>query len=200
MKQHSLLCLGDSYTIGESVPLYDSFPYKTVQLLRKANHLFYAPEIIAKTGWTSFELLAHLEQTHLFKHYDFATLLIGVNNQYRELSTENFAKDFEILLKKAIHWVGGVTKNVIVLSIPDWGVTPFASDRDTVKIANEINAFNGVCEMISQKYQTQFINITEDTRLASKDITLLATDHLHYSAKEHQIWAEKVFEAITKNL
>ena len=197
MKSHSILCLGDSYTIGENVPLHDSFPYQTIQLLRKANHNFYAPEIVAKTGWTSFELLAHLEQIKLKDAYDFATLLIGVNNQYRGLSTEDFKKDFEILLKIAIKKVGEEPEKVIVLSIPDWGVTPFAADRDASKIANEINAFNGVCEMMAQKYQTKFINITNSTRLAKDDNSLLTADHLHYSAKEMSYWANEVFKTIS---
>jgi lysophospholipase L1-like esterase len=195
-----LLCLGDSYTIGEGVPLHDNFPYQLVQMFRKANHQFDAPEIVAKTGWTSFELLAHLETIKLNNHYDFATLLIGVNNQYRELSTEDFSKDFEILLNKAIDWVGKKASKVVVVSIPDWGVTPFAHDRDAHKIANEINAFNGVCELIAQKHQTKFVSITEETRLAANDISLLTTDHLHYSGKEHQTWATKIFNEIVKQL
>lgn len=197
MKYSSLLCLGDSYTIGEGVPLHDSFPYQTVQLLRNANYTFFAPEIVAKTGWTSFELLEHIEQIKLNDSYDFATLLVGVNNQYRGLATSAFEKDFEILLKLAINKVGGKAKNVIVLSIPDWGVTPFAHDRDANKIANEINAFNGVCELLAQKYQTQFVNITNSTRLAKEDSSLLTTDQLHYSAKEMSKWAEQVFKAIS---
>jgi lysophospholipase L1-like esterase len=168
--------------------------------LRKANHQFEAPEIVAKTGWTSFELLSHLEQTKLKKHYDFATLLIGVNNQYRGLSTEDFKNDFEILLKKALHLVGEKPQNVIVISIPDWGVTPFAHDRDAHKIANEINAFNGVCELVAQKYQTQFVNITESTRRAKNDTSLLTADQLHYAAKEHSLWANKIFNVIISQL
>jgi lysophospholipase L1-like esterase len=195
-----LLCLGDSYTIGEGVSLHNNFPYQLVQMLRKANHQFDAPEIVAQTGWTSFELLSYLEKIKLNTHYDFATLLIGVNNQYRELSTEDFSRDFELLITKAIDWVGKKASKLIVVSIPDWGATPFAHDRDAHKIADEIDAFNGVCELIAQKYQTQFVNITDDTRLAANDISLLTTDHLHYSGKEHQIWASKIFTAIVKHL
>ncbi|MBS4044459.1 MAG: SGNH/GDSL hydrolase family protein [Chitinophagaceae bacterium] len=195
----SLLCLGDSYTIGENVPLHESFPYQTIQLLRQLNMSFHAPEIVAKTGWTSFELMAHLNQIILEQHYDFATLLVGVNNQYRGLSIEDFAKDFELLLKKAIDVVGKNTKKVIVLSIPDWGVTPFAKERNEQQIFNEINAYNGVCELLAQKYQTHFINITDSTRKAKQDESLLAADGLHYSAKEHLVWAKLVADIISKN-
>lgn len=200
MKTQSLLCLGDSYTIGEGVPLHESFPYKLLQLLRADNHKFYAPEIVAKTGWTSFELLNHLEQIILNEHYNFVTLLIGVNNQYRELSTIDFKKDFELLLNKALDFANRNTKNVIVVSIPDWGVTPFAQNRNIQQISNEINSFNGICELMAQKYQTKYINITDETRLAKDNINLLTTDHLHYSGKEHLIWAAKIFDAIKKEI
>ncbi len=200
MKSYNILCLGDSYTIGESVPLHESFPYQLVQMLRKKGHLFNAPEIVAKTGWTSFELMEHLEKIKLNSQYNFATLLIGVNNQYRGLSTEAFAKDFDFLLNKAIHSVDKNAKNVIVLSIPDWSVTPFAKDRNVVQIASEIDAYNGVCELIAQKYQVQYLNITDDTRQALHDETLLATDGLHYAAKSHSIWANKVSGIIEKSI
>lgn len=195
----SIICLGDSYTIGESVALHQSFPYQLVQMLRKNNLHFTAPEIIAKTGWTSFELLEQINQNIFENSYDYATLLVGVNNQYRGLSTENFGLDFEILLKKAIDFVNNQATKVIVISIPDWGVTPFAADRDTMQIANEIDAFNGVCELLAQKYQTHFINITDSTRLAKNDKTLLTSDMLHYSEKEHFKWASKVFKIINSN-
>ncbi len=196
---YSYLALGDSYTIGESVPLHESFPYQTVQFLRKQGYHFYAPEIIAKTGWTSFELAEHLLHTKLNEQYDFVTLLIGVNNQYRSLAMEDFTTDFDFLLRKAIHLSGNHPEHVIVLSIPDWGVTPFAKERDSKKISEEINAFNKICESAAKKNQTHFINITDDTRDASNDKNLLAIDQLHYSGKEYGIWAEKVVGLIKAN-
>jgi lysophospholipase L1-like esterase len=196
----TLLCLGDSYTIGENVSLHENFPYQTIQLLRQNRIEFHAPEIVAKTGWTSFELIHHINNIQLQSNYDFVTLLIGVNNQYRGLSAEDFKIDFEFLVKKALTLVDNNSKHVIVLSIPDWGVTTFAKDRDVIQISNEINVFNGVCEMMAQKYQTHFINITESTRRAKSDESLLTTDGLHYSAKEHAIWAKKVAAIITATI
>ena len=117
------LALGDSYTIGEAVPIHESFPYITTQLLRKEKISIHAPEMVAKTGWTSTELAEHLLHTQLNQQYDFVSLLIGVNNQYRNLSVDNFLNDFEFLVKKAIHLVAGKTERVIILSIPDWSCT-----------------------------------------------------------------------------
>ena len=193
---YTYLALGDSYTVGESVPLHESFPYQTVQLLRKAGYHFHAPEIIAKTGWTSSELAEQLLHTKLNESYDYVSLLIGVNNQYRGLSIDEFKTDLEFLIRKAIHLSGEKPNHVIVISIPDWGVTPFAAKKDGKKISEEIDAFNIICESAANQFKTQFINITEETRKAKKDPTLLAEDHLHYSGKEHLIWAEKVVALI----
>lgn len=188
---YTYLALGDSYTIGESVALHESFPYQTVQLLRKAGFPFLAPEIVAKTGWTSSELAEHILHTSLSESYDFATLLIGVNNQYRGLSLEDFTTDFEFLLHKAIHLAGNKADHVIVLSIPDWGQTPFAKGKDTAAIRQEIDQFNRICEAVTRKNHAHFIDITEDTRRAATDKNLLTTDQLHYSGKEHAVWAAK---------
>ena len=196
----SYLALGDSYTIGESVPLHEGFPYQVVQRLRKKGLHFHAPEVVAKTGWTSFELADHILHTQLNEHYDFVSLLIGVNNQYRGLQISEFENEFEYLLKKAIYFANNKPERVIVLSIPDWSVTPFAAERDTNKISQEIDAFNKVCEDKVKKLGGHFIDITTQTRLAKNDESLLASDKLHYSAKSHAVWAEKVANTIEKNL
>lgn len=197
---NSMLCLGDSYTIGESVPLHAGFPYQTIQLLRKKGLHFHAPEIVAQTGWTSFELADHILNHQLETSYDFVTLLIGVNNQYRGLPIKGFENDFEFLLKKAIHFVGGNSKKCVVLSIPDWSVTPFASKRSIGNASKEIDDFNLICQNFASKHQCHFINITAQTRLAKNDTSLLAGDQLHYSAKSHAVWANELAITLEKQL
>ena len=192
-KHHfTLLALGDSYTIGEGVPLHESFPYQTIQLLRKNGFHIHTPEIVAQTGWTTFELAEHILHTKLNEHYDFVTLLIGVNNQYRGLSAEDYEADFEFLLKKAIHFAAEKSNHVIVLSIPDWGVTPFAKESDTKKIAEEIEAYNLINKNISTQHKVQYVEITESSKDANGDSSLLAKDGLHYSGKEYIKWAKLV--------
>jgi lysophospholipase L1-like esterase len=195
---HTLLCLGDSYTIGESVPLHESFPYQTVQLLRKEGIHFHAPEIIAKTGWTTFELAEHLIHTQLEKDYDFVTLLIGVNNQYRGLPADEFRNDFEFLLKKAIHLAHEKTAHVLVLSIPDWGITPFAKDRNTAQIAKEIDVYNQICETVTLQYHAHFIDITTGQRKNEVNKDFIAGDLLHPSGKEYALWANQLFHKINE--
>jgi lysophospholipase L1-like esterase len=195
-KIFSYLALGDSYTIGESVPIYENFPYQTVQMLRSKGIQIHAPEIVAKTGWTTDELMAGMQRTSLLKSYDIVSLLIGVNNQYRGRNIEEFGKQFEELLNKAITLTGGIKEHVFVISIPDWGATPFAEGRDRQKIANEIDAFNTLKKEITAKYNIRFIEITKGSREATSDPSLVAKDKLHPSGKEYAKWAKQLEEAI----
>jgi lysophospholipase L1-like esterase len=188
-KKYSYLALGDSYTIGEGVQLYESFPYQTVQLLRKAGYAMYAPEIVAKTGWTTDELQEGIHNRLLLPGYDFVSLLIGVNNQYRGRSRDEYAKEFEALLQQAIEFAGDKPQHVFVLSIPDWGITPFAAGRDRAAIAREIDAFNAINKLVTEVFKVNYYNITPGTRQAANDLTLLAADQLHPSAKEYALWA-----------
>ena len=196
MKTVTYLALGDSYTIGEQVPLHESFPYQTVQQLRKSAAFsgcrVMAPEIVAKTGWTTDELSATIDQAVFLPAYDIVSLLIGVNNQYRGRAVDNFEKEFESLLQRAIGLAGGNAGNVYVLSIPDWGVTPFAKERDASKIAADIDAYNEVCERIAGKYKTPFIEITTSQRADASDAAFLAADGLHPSGREYGKWAGRL--------
>ncbi len=191
------LALGDSYTIGEQVLLSDSFPYQTVQLLRKNNIDIAAPEIIAKTGWTTDELNAAIQENIFLKSYDFVSLLIGVNNQYRGLALEEYEIQFNFLLRQAIVFAGNNSTKVFVLSILDWGVTPFASDRDTAKIANEIDEYNAACQKITLQHNCTFIDITTSQRADAYNAEMLASDGLHPSGKEYGKWAEQLANAIS---
>lgn len=192
MKLYSFLALGDSYTIGESVPPQDNFPNQTVQVLKNDGFNFTSPEIVAKTGWTTDELQTAINARTLLPKYDFVTLLIGVNNQYRGRTVDNYKPEFESLLKQAIQFAGNDTSHVIVLSIPDWGATPFANGRDRIQIAREIDEYNAANKMIAASYKVYYIDITPGTREAINDPSLVAGDGLHPSAKEYKRWAEKL--------
>jgi lysophospholipase L1-like esterase len=199
-KPTTYLAIGDSYTIGESVPASKNFPTQTAASLKKAGINITEPTIIAKTGWTTDELQEQLSRTRLAVPFDFVTLLIGVNNQYRGRSGDEYAKQFEELLQQAIGYAGGKTNHVIVLSIPDWGATPFAEGRDRKQIAKEIDLYNSINERISKQYKVHYINITPFTREAATDKTLVAKDGLHPSGKDYARWAEKVKQVMMKEL
>ena len=199
-KQYNYLALGDSYTIVESVGEIDNFPHQVVRFLADKKLYFDQPHIIAKTGWTTDELAAAIKEAEvngsLLSRYDFVTLLAGVNNQYRGRSIENYKSEFEDLLKTALKYADQIRDHVIILSIPDWGVTPYANGADRSKIAREIDQFNDINLQLANSYGTRYLNITEWTREAANDITLIAPDGLHPSALEYRRWAFKISDII----
>lgn len=195
-KVYTYLALGDSYSIGESIILYQSFPYQLVQILRKRGLYFSAPEIIAKTGWTTDELSAGIAEYQPLSQYNYVTLLIGVNNQYRGRAVEEYKMEFELLLKQALLFVEGKKDRVLIISIPDYSVTPFADSMNKEKIAREIDLYNSVNKAVSIQYKVNYLDITPDTRRAAEDPSLLSADNLHPSAKAYKKWAEKAAEII----
>ena len=199
-KTYSYLALGDSYTIGEGVPGNQNFPSQSIELIRKEGYSFSDAIIVAKTGWTTDELEEGINKAELNTHYDFVSLSIGVNNQYRGRSLEEYANEFDELLKKAIGFAGNKADHVIVLSIPDWGVTPYAAGRDRQKIASDIDAFNQVNKSIADRYKINYVDITQGTREAATDLGLLTDDELHPSATEYKRWAHKLVFIIQQHL
>ena len=198
----TLLCLGDSYTIGEAVLPEERFSFQTVELLKKQEIFFAEPEIIAQTGWTTDELASAIAASDLQRTFDFVTLLIGVNNQYRQRAIANYKEEFLSLLQTAIAFADNKKERVAVISIPDWGATPFVA-QDTHKrsreaIANEIDEFNAAQESICKEAGIHFINITPASRNAKEDRALIAEDGLHPSGKMYGEWAEKVAERIVQ--
>jgi len=200
MHQYTLLSLGDSYTIGEGVLLHKSFPYQVVQLLRKKELNISAPEIIAKTGWTTDELSSAIENYSFLPKYDFVSLLIGVNNQYRGRPVEEYKTEFENLLKQAISFAHGKKDHVLVLSIPDYSITPFAKSLATDKIAREIDLYNSVNKAVSIQYKVKYIDITHAARETKNDSSLLTSDELHPSEKEYKNWAEMIVDLLVSEM
>jgi lysophospholipase L1-like esterase len=195
----TFLALGDSYTIGEAVLITESFAYQTTALLRSQGFNITAPEIIAKTGFTTDELKEAISKHTLATTYDVVSLLIGVNNQYRGRDVQNFEAEFEELLQFALKKANNNSAAVFVLSIPDWGVTPFAKDRDKEKIAIEIDVYNSACKKIAMQYNCIFIDITTFQRADAHDAEMLASDGLHPSAKEYKKWAVMLADVIFIN-
>jgi lysophospholipase L1-like esterase len=197
---YSYLALGDSYTIGEQVLSEDNFPHQLVRLLKKDNLSVSAPLIIATTGWTTDELANAIREHGKWDAYSFVTLLIGVNNQYRGRDIENYKAEFTSLLEQAIGFANGHCSKVFVLSIPDWGVTPFAEGRDRAKIAHEIDRFNAANKKITEAHNCHYLDITDSTRSHGQNKEFVAGDGLHPSAKEYGVWAERLAPMVAKEL
>jgi lysophospholipase L1-like esterase len=190
------LALGDSYTIGESVVEDERWPVQLVNRINKQTQQFDSPKIIAKTGWTTDELKAAVLKSNITQKYDYVSLLIGVNNQYRGRSVKNFEKEFNDLLNMAISFSKTGKEKVFVVSIPDWGVTPYAKNRDTKKISSEIDSFNATQKMVCEKLGVIFINITDISRIP--DSKLIAEDGLHPSGLMYAQWIERIIPFLTK--
>jgi lysophospholipase L1-like esterase len=195
-KSISYLALGDSYTIGEGVEQPGIFPWQTSLLLKQKGWKIDDPVVIAKTGWTTGELQTAIDKAEITREFDFVSLLIGVNNQYRGYPIGEYEQEFSKLLSKAIGFAGKEPDHVFVLSIPDWGKTPFAEGRDREKIAREIDAFNAVNKRITTQMGANYIDITPETRKVNEFPDLLTGDRLHPSAKAYAQWAEKLAAAV----
>lgn len=204
------LALGDSYSIGEAVTAAERWPQQLVELLRREGLQVADPAIIARTGWTGDELASALDRAErgqnlasdgngaaLHPPYDLVSLLIGVNNQYRGRPVEEFADQFQSLLQRAIGYADGRTGRVIVVSIPDWGHTPFATARgaDRQQVSQQIDAYNQVKREQCAALGIAYIDITDGSRAALEYAKLVAPDGLHPSALEYQRWAAAVLPA-----
>lgn len=190
----TFLALGDSYTIGEGVEEMERWP---ARLCQKMN--FASPDYIAQTGWTTQDLLEAIDQARVSHFYDWVSLLVGVNNQYRGMSLRQYSMEFEILIFKALALSHNRPKRVLVFSIPDYGVTPFAAEKNPPKIYDEINAYNAVNESIARREKMHYIRITDISRQAAHDPSLLAGDMLHPSAKMYSLWVDRVLPVIQQN-
>lgn len=192
---NTLLALGDSYTIGESVYDLERFPTQTTRLLSQEGIPFLAPTYIASTGWTTSHLRMGIEYNRPEKH-TIVTLLIGVNDQNLGLDLETYRQGLEILVKKAITLAYDRSKYVFMLSIPDYSVTPRLQFADTARISAEIDRFNEVNKAMAVKYQCNYLYITDLTKEARNDRSLIATDGLHPSGKDYERWARRLVPMI----
>ena len=191
------LALGDSYTIGESVAPAERWPAQLTARLRERGFTFDDPLIIATTGWTTGDLSRALVQTGPLDPFDLVTLLIGVNNQYRGRSEEEYQHQFRALLQRAITYAGDDATRVVVLSIPDWSVTPFASawgaePRSLERIAFQIDRLNAINQAEAERTGAYYIYVTSISREAATDRSLLAPDGLHPSGKMYARWVNLV--------
>lgn len=186
------LALGDSYTIGESVAQTGRWPNQLAKALEPLINQSLHTTIVAKTGWTTDELNQGINEASLDSNYDLISLLIGVNNQYRGWPLEEYKLEFESLLKRAIAFKRNEKSPVFVVSIPDYGVTPFVqnSNRKPEQIALEIDMFNTAAEQICAHYGIPFFNITPISRTAVNDANLIAEDGLHPSAEMYRQWVD----------
>ena len=190
-----LLALGDSYTIGESVAEVQRWPVQLIDSLKKEGYTCYPPEVIARTGWRTDELQKAIKIGDPDRNFTLVALLIGVNNQFQGKSLPEYESQFQELLNTALEHAGGNAEKVLVLSIPDYGFTPFGRENQQ-RISREIDAFNFVNKSLAEKKGVTYINITDISRRASDDPELVAEDGLHPSGKMYALWVQRILEAL----
>lgn len=196
---NNMLALGDSYTIGESVPSDQNFPNQIISYLQKNGQKWHQPTIIARTGWRTDQLMQAIEeQSDLKKSYELVTLLIGVNNEFQGEDTVSYRPEFEALLKKAISLTNNDPEKVWVLSIPDYGYTPYGK-RNQSSISPRIDQFNAINATIAKTYKVHYLSITEWTREGLKEPSYVATDGLHPSGEMYKKWARALADSITES-
>jgi lysophospholipase L1-like esterase len=186
------LAIGDSYTIGEGVAADARWPERLARALREGGVAIDDPRIVATTGWTTDELSAAIDAAGPLGDWDFVTLLIGVNNQYRGRGLDEYRAQFESLLHRAIAFAGGRCERVLVLSIPDWGVTRFGAEsgRDPAQVSRELDAYNDAARDISTRHGVAFVDIAPVSRARGGEPAMQADDGLHPSAAMHALWLQ----------
>ena len=194
------LALGDSYTIGEGVAERERWPVQLSEALRANGVRIQDPQIIARTGWTTDELDAAITDADPRGTFELVTLLIGVNDQYRGRTAEQYREPFRNLLRRAIGFAGGDAKRVVVVSIPDWGVTPYAGSRDRKAIAKAIDEFNAVNRDETEQAGARYVDITAVSRQLGGDSAQLVTDGLHPSASQYKLWSDLVLPIARQTL
>ena len=194
----SFLALGDSYTIGEGVGEAARWPVQLAALARQQGLAVQSPTIIARTGWTTAELQAAIADAHNPNSYGLVSLLIGVNNQYRGQTVALYRSELRELLGTAVHLAGGRPGRVFVLSIPDWGQSPFArrQDRSPARIGAEIDQFNAAAQDECRLAGIAYVNITPLTRTAAGDATQFTRDGLHYAGPHMRRWAQQALPVV----
>jgi lysophospholipase L1-like esterase len=194
------LALGDSYTKGEGVIEDDNFPNQLKQRLQ-VNHIHVKKlTVLAETGWTTTTLLQAINSSTPDSSYDLITLLIGVNNQYKQFDVSTYRTEFDKLLVKAIQLAGNRPHRVLVLSIPDYSVTPFAQFLNPMLIQQEIDLYNSINKEISEKYEVAYLNVTTISRKAEEDLIYLAPDELHPSSHMYMEWIDIIYPRVKELL
>ena len=191
MAEATFLALGDSYTIGEGVPTEGRWPVQLVGRLRERGVMLGDPRIIATTGWTTDELSTAMDDAGLRGSFSLVTLLIGVNNQYRGRSASEYREEFLALLHRAIA-LAGDSRRVVVVSIPDWGVTAFAEGRDRAVIGSEIDTFNAIAHDEAVRAHARWADVTPASRVAGAKPEMLVDDGLHPSAAQYAMWVDVI--------
>lgn len=193
------LALGDSYTVGESVPYEDSFPAQLSKEIETNLGYTVQTTVIAQTGWRTDQLISAVNGRSSAKN-NLVTLLIGVNNQFQNKPFSQYETEFSTLLNKAVEFAGGDPNKVIVLSIPDYYFTPFGEKKSSRQISIELDNYNAYAQSVSKAKGVTFLNITDITRKGLDQPELVAKDGLHPSGIAYEKFVERLYPLVLSRL
>lgn len=197
---YSFLAMGDSYTIGEGVEEEESWPVQLVERLRRRDFKMAYPKIVARTGWTTSDLIREVEEEiDVHRNFDLVSILIGVNNQYQKKSLSDFEEELREIFRKAINHSKRRERGVFAMSIPDYGVTPFGTENAD-QIGRDINEFNRVIRKVADEYDIDFFYITPISREAATNPQLIAADSLHPSKVMYRYWVDEIIDEVAIKL
>ncbi|MAO65166.1 MAG: lysophospholipase [Balneola sp.] len=196
----SYLALGDSYTIGTGIDTVSNYPHLLSDSLASRGFTVDTTAVIATNGWTTTDLKTGIDSQDPDSSYNLVSLLIGVNNQYQGLDLELYRTEFRELLDQAIAFAGGNRSNVFVISIPNYGVTPFGQSRNPVIIRQELQVYNDIAKEITTEFNIPFVDVTPISELGAEDSSLIAPDNLHPSAKMYAMWVDEMLPTVTQIL
>lgn len=197
---YSYLALGDSYTIGESVEPSERWPVQLKERLNERGIAVVAPKIIAKTGWTTGDLLNGMNsELEVQRDFDIVSILIGVNNQYQGRSINEYEEELRTIFRKAINHSKHLEKGVFAVSIPDYSVTPFGQNN-AEQIHKEIDQFNAVFKRVAEDFNVDFYNITPVSRDAANNPDLIADDGLHPSPLMYRYWVDEIIDEVATKI
>jgi lysophospholipase L1-like esterase len=195
-KNISYLALGDSYTIGQSVAASERYPVVLANRLSDAEISIADPTIIATTGWTTANLKNGIISAGITNNrYDIVSLLIGVNNQFQGRSIAEYKTQFTELLVTSINFARGNKDKVFVISIPDYGYTPFGHNNQA-QISQGIDQFNAVNKFVTDSMGIKYFDITPISRNGLFDPSLVAGDGLHPSGKQYGQWVDLMVSGV----
>lgn len=198
--RYSYLALGDSYTIGESVAEEDRWPVQLAEFLREQGYKMAAPKIIAKTGWTTENLLRGMENDlEIHRDFDLVSILIGVNNQYQNKPVGEYEEQLRQIFRRAINHSKTMEKGVFAVSIPDYGYTPFGAENQE-EISAKLEVFNDIFRRVAEDYNVDFYNITPISQTASENPGLVASDGLHPSGEMYRLWVQEIAYKVAEKL
>lgn len=198
--KYSYLALGDSYTIGESVAVDKRWPVQLVERLNQRGYEVAPPKIVAKTGWTTMDLIRGIEsEIDVQRDFDLVSILIGVNNQYQNKTLSEFETELNEIFRKAINHSKNLEKGVFAVSIPDYGATPFGASN-AQEIGMEIDEFNAIFRKVAEEYNVDFYNITPISRQGLENPALVASDGLHPSGLMYQYWVDEIIDKVAEKL